>query len=353
MEHVHIYQRDTILPWQIIREGETRIGQVFHFLPNNDTLAAQLQQAKQQGVQFVLFGIPEDIGPRANCGTRGADRGWEAFLKRFINQQSTQFFSGKDILLLGHLDVADLQEKANLLPPTSKDYLATLRELCSQLDERALPILTEVFKAGLEPIVIGGGHNNCYPIIKALYQAYGNHIGCINLDPHADYRALEGRHSGNGFHYANKDGYLSAYYVIGLHEQKNNQAIFDALSEKHFRFDSYQNLYIRREKSLSDSVFDAKTYLLEHAKQFGVEVDMDSISFMPVSAYNIGGITLGDAEHMVYESAQLRQSRYLHLCEGAPSQHPMGLSAGENDVGQGLSSLVCAYIQGRHLVEDM
>ena len=37
-----------------------------------------------------------------------------------------------------------------------------------QLDQRVEAILSLIFKAGLEPIVIGGGHNNCLGIMKAL-----------------------------------------------------------------------------------------------------------------------------------------------------------------------------------------
>ena len=53
-------------------------------------------------------------------------------------------------------------------------------------------MIKAIFDANLEPIIIGGGHNNCYPIIKALYP---NSTPCcaINFDPHADFRAAEGR----------------------------------------------------------------------------------------------------------------------------------------------------------------
>ena len=32
------------------------------------------------GIKYVLVGIPEDIGPRANVGNGGAELGWQAFL---------------------------------------------------------------------------------------------------------------------------------------------------------------------------------------------------------------------------------------------------------------------------------
>lgn len=60
----------------------------------------------------------------------------------------------------------------------------------------------------MTPIAIGGGHNNAYPMLKGYSLAKKEKINAINCDPHADFRALEGRHSGNGFSYAVNDGYL-------------------------------------------------------------------------------------------------------------------------------------------------
>ena len=45
--------------------------------------------------------------------------------------------------------------------------------------------------------------------------------------------------------------------------------------------------------------------------------------------------------------AKLPRSRYLHLAEAAPGQHPAGLSAGLNEAGQILAALVIAFIQGK------
>jgi formiminoglutamase len=57
------------------------------------------------------------------------------------------------------------------------------------------------------------GHNNAYGCIKGaakgLYKAGIIplvQINAINLDAHADFRPLEGRHSGNAFRYADEDG---------------------------------------------------------------------------------------------------------------------------------------------------
>ena len=77
---------------------------------------------------------------------------------------------------------------------------------------------------------------------------------------------------------------------------------------------------------------------------FGIELDTDAITGMPVSAYNSCGVSVQQAEHFVYLLASQAQSRYLHLAEAAPTQHPAGLAAGMNDAGQILTALVCAFL---------
>ena len=77
-----------------------------------------------------------------------------------------------------------------------------LRETVHEMDEFLIDILVPIYKAGKVPILVGGGHNNAYPLMKAFFLAHNKKVNVANLDPHADYRALEGRHSGNSFSYA-------------------------------------------------------------------------------------------------------------------------------------------------------
>ena len=58
------------------------------------------------------MGVPEDIGVRANLGRAGARDGWAAFLPAFAAMQSNASLRGEDIVLLGHVKVDDLMERA-------------------------------------------------------------------------------------------------------------------------------------------------------------------------------------------------------------------------------------------------
>ncbi|NQY12901.1 MAG: arginase family protein, partial [Henriciella sp.] len=87
------------------------------------------------------------------------------------------------------------------------------------ISDRLSPAFASAFSVagtGPIPIVIGGGHNNAYPILKGMSQGRHSTFAAINLDPHTDFRALEGRHSGNGFHYATEQGFLSHYFCLGM-----------------------------------------------------------------------------------------------------------------------------------------
>lgn len=277
----------------------------------------------------------------------GANEAYPAFLKHFLNLQSNQYIKSEEILLVGHVECSDLQARSEGGDVTTDE----LRGLCSELDTRVESVMQLLFAAGLCPIVIGGGHNNCYPLLKSLslsLQGGGGAaaaVNAINLDPHADFRAIEGRHSGNGFSYAHKAGHLDHYHVLGLHELKNNQAILDALAAAPCTYDTYQSIFHRRHVSFEQALATALQTV--GLRDFGVELDLDSITGMPVSAYNECGVSVHTAAHYVHEAAKHPQSRYLHLCEAAPRHHPAGRQAGEEAAGQILASLASAFLQAK------
>lgn len=334
------YQAASLAAFQQQREGETRLGQVVSYPDPVLPLAEALAQAKQQGCAFVLLGVPEDIGPRANLGQGGSDLGWQAFIRKFINLQQNDFLDGSQLLVLGELNCADLQQQSQ------NADVATLRTLCAEIDLRLEPVLLAIFDAGLTPIVIGGGHNNSLPLLSALAQSAQHPVNCINLDPHADFRLLEGRHSGNGFSYAKAQGHLQHYLVVGLHELKNSASSLAQIKSAGVDVLSYQQLFVREQAAWPELL---KLWLSQRDPRqvFGIELDTDAITGMPVSAYNSCGVSVQQAEHFVYLLASQAQSRYLHLAEAAPAQHPAGLAAGMNDAGQILTALVCAFLFGK------
>ncbi|MBU2114095.1 MAG: formimidoylglutamase [Gammaproteobacteria bacterium] len=323
------------------RSGEVRVGAAVRLPKQQLDLTEQLAQAKADGCRFVLLGVPEDIGPRANLGQPGANAGWQAFLSKFLNLQSNDFIAANTILLLGAIACDDLQQRAQ------NADINLLRQLVDELDTRLDTVAQAIFNAGLLPLVIGGGHNNSYPLLKALSTVSQKRANSANLDPHSDFRPREGRHSGNGFSYAHHAGYLQHYFVLGLHELKNSAATLAQLHQAKAEYCSYQRIFVRQELNYQQALEQCIDFVVQGDGDIGIELDTDSISLMPVSAFTNCGISVQSAEQFVYQLARLPRSRYLHLAEAAPAQHPSGLSAGLNEAGQVLCALVFAFIQGK------
>ena len=358
--HLNAFKSSDLKSYLKPRTGETKLGQELRLLDNPDAIKdlAALRQAllksAASGVRFVILGVPEDIGPRANLGRAGSDEAWSAFISAFVNIQANEFIAANNILLLGDVGLNDLQKESAALDVKNSAELDKLRQLCATIDARVAPIIHQIIAAGLEPIVIGGGHNNTYPIQQGLTAAQreaGTSVGvaCINCDPHADFRAPEGRHSGNGFTYAYNDGLLKAYYVLGLHEVYNSQAILESLRKAGFQYSTYEDAKVRCKISWPDAISRGIDYLTAHRNELpvGIELDLDSIAFLPVSAETPNGLRGEEALHYIYRVASaFKNLAYLHIPEGVPRLHASP-QIGARYVGRTIVGAVAAYIKAR------
>jgi formiminoglutamase len=328
------------------RAGETKVAQTILTHSQDTSLEETLNTAKNNQVRFVIIGIGEDIGPRANLGRGGATDAFESAMAQFLNLQSNRFFNGQQCLVLGQIKTDDLQ----LGEAATAEALRANVEL---LDKRVITVTSQVMAAGLDPIVIGGGHNNAYGLLMAAKQAYNKQIAAVNLDPHSDFRPREGRHSGNGFSYAAASGALGYYHVLGMHELKNSEETLSQLSAFGGHWHTLQSIWVRREISLTSALDEIVTKLNNSQLPVALELDLDSITNMPSSASTAAGIPLLDALHYVYTVARNTPCCYLHLAEAAPSCHVAGLQAGYRETGQSISELIYAYIQGRTQAQQL
>lgn len=273
------------------RVGETKVGEI---VPENSVVSSK----------FVLLGIEESAGPIANNGFSGSENAWSAFLANFLNSQIHKNFSGKEIAILGSIK--------NINPPVSIDEAKIQVE---ELDAFVLEILNLELSQNQIPIVIGGGHNNALPLMR--WSAQTNGINCINIDPHADCRKTESRHSGNSFSTALEEKTIKSYSVLGLHEAYNNQFILDFL-EKHSCFHTYYEDYLLGKSTLLTD-FQKRVDELIPTEKIAMEIDMDAIAFMPSSALSPSGFSV-DQIRAVCLSLRTIQSKvsYLHFPEAAP-----------------------------------
>lgn len=334
MQSVHLFQKEDLAQYCIPREGEVKIGQTI-LLPENSNWKSWLANQK---AQFVLLGIPEDIGVRANGGIGGAQTAWESFLKAFLNIQDNTFLKGKHMILLGTVAVQELMERY-----TPDATPAMLREGVAALDELLYPVIEAIVSARKIPVLIGGGHNNAYPLLKGLSMAKNEAVNVINLDAHADFRAQEGRHSGNGFSYAYTEGYLKKYAALGLHQAYNNSAIIDQFAANpDLKAIWFESIYLQQELNFKQGLQQALAHV--KAQFFGVELDLDCIADTLSSAQSPLGFSRSEAWQYVFECAGQSKAAYLHLTEAVAvradgAQYPM--------TGKLLSYLVQAFVKGK------
>jgi formiminoglutamase len=262
------------------RAGEQRIG---------DALAP-LGEAP-----FVLFGIAEDLGVRANGGRPGAANSPEAVLRALLNVPCNDWVRGSDFAWGG---ILDLQGASSV----------------DAIDAAVHAAVLPWIRSGAVPLVVGGGHNNALPLLWAASEAHGKPIHALNLDPHPDVRDLEGRHSGNGFSYAKERGYLERYAVLGLSEYAVNASSLERLkSTKGWAFETFESWAVRGETSW-ESALDR---MLGHVQigPFGLEIDVDGITGAPSSAQTASGWSWLQARELAYRAGQTGHVTYVHLTE--------------------------------------
>ncbi|WP_211357862.1 MULTISPECIES: formimidoylglutamase [Bizionia] len=298
------------------RSGETKFGEHCKVLASTNEIYDNI---KNLDVNYVILGIPEDVGVYANLGNTGTSKAFEATIKVLLNIQSNPFTHADKVLVLGHLDFS---EEIMAMPAFDRENpkeLKKLRRLVDQIDKEVSDAIYTIVKAGKTPIIIGGGHNNAYGNIKGASLALNQSVNALNLDAHTDFRALEGRHSGNGFSYAYAEGFLDKYFMFGLHENYISNAIYDSLnSKKALNYNTFEDLEVRKSLSFKNELKRA----LEHIgkKPFGIEIDCDAIKNIPSSAKTPSGFSVEKARQVIHFFGKHKNATYLHICEAAPKK---------------------------------
>jgi formiminoglutamase len=319
LTHFKRYTKSDVLSLTKLRRFETKIGERVSVLNEGDIV----QSIKQLNAQYVIIGIPEDIGVQANYGMAGANTAWLSFLQSFLNSQSNDFLTGEDIAVIGHFDFGDIQFLIDKNAYGQEEKVAAYRHAVNQIDEEVEGIIKLIVSEEKTPIVIGGGHNNAYPLLKGA--AKGLHasqqiplpqINCINLDAHTDYRPAEGRHSGNGFRYAEEDGFLQKYCVIGVHESYLPQNVWiDIVNNPFVDMITYEDIFVHEKRNFRQAI----THAIEFTEDSfcGIEIDLDCVQNILSSASTPSGIQALHARQYINLCAAHTKAAYLHICEGA------------------------------------
>lgn len=336
MASFRIFSQGDILNLVNKRDGETKLGEKVDFYRDSDSESSEeaisVKNLQNSPAKFVLLGIPEDIGVRANFGVGGANTAWKPALKSLLNLQQNPFLKGEDILVLGEFEI----------PNNLTTDISALRCSVAEIDDLVYPIIQTIVEAGKTPIVIGGGHNNCYPIIKGASLALKTKINVLNIDAHTDLRnPNEGRHSGNGFSTAIKNGFLGQYSIFGLHQNYVSEAQLNFIAKNESRTygikTAYFDDFLKNEQSITKH---AEALLKSMKSPIGLEIDLDSISNVLSSATTPSGFSLNEIRKLLL-SLQ-KDFCYLHICEGAYE-----LKEGRKDetIGKTIAYLISDFVK--------
>lgn len=295
-----------------------------HFSPRTGEIKlGDTSISRKENSRFIILGIAESIGPLSNLGLSGSEKAFRCFLNYFLNSQSANFHA-EQVCILGQISI-------------SKPITKELSRHVLDLDIFVAKVLANFLETNDIPIIIGGGHNNSFPIMKwCREQNSDSPIHILNIDPHADCRNTDSRHSGNSFSLAIMNGLINHYSVLGLHEAYNNIYILDFL-KKYNIYHTYFEDYLFKKRNIKEDIAKA---IEASGSEVGIEIDLDSIAHFPSSAKSPCGWSENEIRFILNEILK-GQSKvyYLHLPEASPQN-----SNDEKIVGKMLTYIVRDFV---------
>jgi formiminoglutamase len=346
MDKLNVFSSRDIAKITQHRSGEIKFGEKIITVPIEENWIEFITNSE---AKFVLIGLPEDIGIKANLGRTGAASAFESTLKSLVNFQHNKFCKGSELVVLGEINFSKEMEIAKTLDTQNKEDRKKLFQLVENIDKDVSFVISAIVKANKIPIIIGGGHNNAYGNIKGLALGKGMPVNAINFDAHTDFRIMEGRHSGNGFTYAFEEGFLKKYFIFGLHENFVSKSVFDTLKsiEDRVKYVTYEEIAVRKNKSFTSELTNAIKFISN--TPFGVELDLDALPNIHSSAMTLSGFSVEKARHFIHMAGKEEFASYLHICEGAPG---LDLSSNNHLTGKLIATLILDFIKSKKSEEN-
>lgn len=342
-QHFKIFTKQDLLSLTRLRRFETKLGEEIEVLSVSD-----LSALKDLKASYVIFGIPEDIGVKANYGLPGAHTAWVSFLQYFLNIQSNDFLQGEKLAIIGNFDFNDIGDLIDNNASNEEEKIEAYRHAVNTIDEEVEKLAKYITSAGKIPVCIGGGHNNAYPLIKGSAKGLEiaqripiPQINCVNLDAHSDYRPTEGRHSGNAFRYAEEDGFLQKYCIVGLQENYLPQNVWlDIVNNPFIDCITFEDIFIHQKRNFRQAVSHAISFTDDNYT--GIELDLDIVENVLTSAMTPSGISAIQARQYINLCAAHTKVAYVHICEGAVK---IGADKTNESTGKLISFLVSDFIK--------
>ena len=302
----HLYEEER-KSYYSSRAKDIKIGDQIQLPNHGEETKAWLSRTESR---CLLLGVAEDTGIRANGGRGGAASNWSPFLGAFLNMQSNVFLSAQRVGILG------------VYTPSPHTKGADLHTQVEQIDEELSSLVRLVVEYGKVLVLIGGGHNNAYPLLCACKEGGKGVLSVLNLDAHPDFRALEGRHSGNPFRYARWAGALDKYALLGYHRAYMPQYVWeDFQRDDRIWSCSYETIAVDEAYSFRSALQEAIDFL-KKSNNYALELDVDAIEGADASASSPSGFSLSQARQYVGIATKSLSPLYFHLSEARSEEEP-------------------------------
>ncbi|MEO6584635.1 MAG: arginase, partial [Ferruginibacter sp.] len=132
----------------------------------------------------------------------------------------------------------------------------------------------------------------------------------------ADFKTMEGRHNANAFKYAESDGYLGKYFIIGLHENYVPQNVLSEIHENPFiNYVAFEDIFIHERKNFIQAVAHATGFTEDTLT--GIELDLNCVEDVMGTAGTPTGISSLHARQYINFAGTDAKCAYLHISEGA------------------------------------
>ncbi len=146
------------------------------------------------GVRVALIGVPQDIGVARNGGRVGSADGPDAIRQALYRLTPYDIATGRSL------------QKGSVVDLGNISTAGELEDIHGRIEE----VVEWVCRAGVIPIVLGGGHDITYPSARGAAAAHGT-LGAVNFDAHLDVRpAVPERNSGTSFRMLIDEGIVRA-----------------------------------------------------------------------------------------------------------------------------------------------
>ncbi len=316
MMKLNIYTSEKVQQYIKKRKGEKKYGERVHY--TTDPLGDPFAQLRESRAEYVLLGVPEALGVQENSEKKDVASAWEATLNMLLNTQQNNFNKGSKLYILGHLDVEQEMKTLHSLDLSDKKDRKAAGKLVEALDKEVTYIISKIVTSGKKPIVVGGGHNNTYGIIKGCSLGLRKPVNSVNFDLRSGFMNTKRRHNGNGFSYAFQEGFLNRYYSFGLHENYTSRSVFNMLEKhrQHIQYMTFEDIVIRQKRSFLYYLNQALSYVKE--RSFGVEMDCSAIANIPAGVMTPSGFSANHARRFASFMGTHKNATYLHICEAAP-----------------------------------